>query len=272
VVEADHHLCDAYDDDDDDDDDDDLDDFEVYEPSNYRGAYRIQRMTTSSRLPISSFCGQECHMNHEVYCLPIVMDDMEWNSASTDDKTFVLIFNTAVCNHLWGMYFQQHEEEQHQDKHEHKQPGRDDDNENDQSKRAFLAANQLYRLALSNGNKVGRSTPNESANPAGLCSSSSIDYQLCLVAVLNNLSHISKTLMGTDSYEAHQFDRMLLKAIFWFRDSRDQRRASTASNDSTTNYGIYDYEDDDAEIIDLFLEYVFYLIGVSDAVAPAAVA
>ena len=251
-------------------DDDDLDDFEVYDPSNYRGAHRIQRMTTSSKLPISSFCGQNSHMHHEVYCLPIVMDDMEWESASIDDKTFVLIFNTAVCNHLWGMYFQQQEEEEQQ--HHHKQQGHDDDNEDDQSKRAFLAAHQLYRLALSNGNKVGRSTPNETGNPA-VCSSSSIDYQLCLVAVLNNLSHISKTLVGTDSYEAHQFDRMLLKAIFWWRDSRDQRRASPAwidSNDLTTNYGIYDYEDGDTEIIDLFLEYVFYQIGVSEAVAPAA--
>jgi hypothetical protein len=235
----------------------------------------IQRTTTSSTIPISPFCGQQHHpsrnMNngnttnrrrnsgdnefHEVYCLPIVMDDAEWDCASLDDKTFVLIFNTAICNHLWGMSFQQHEHRQANEEREMDQ----------QSQTAFLVAEKLYCLALNSAIRVGRTisqSPHRSA---------SIDYQFCLVAVLNNRSHVSKTLEGASSQEASHIDQMLLKAIFWWRDAQEQRRSSLASNNLDSNHS-YGYDNADAEVIDLFLENVFYLIGISHSLVPAAAA
>merc|ERR1712176_555713 len=71
-----------------------------------------------SRLRTLNYCGQEeyhhehaltsqHHYHHQVYSLPIVMEESEWDTAPIQDKTFVLIFNTALCNHLWGMQLMQ---------------------------------------------------------------------------------------------------------------------------------------------------------------------
>ncbi len=225
----------------------------------------IRRMTTSSNARTSVFCGQH-HIEsrprrrhgrtsskasdtqyREVYCLPMVMEDLEWESISLDDKTFVLIFNSAMCNHLWGMHFEEQE---------HRQGNRKHDGDR-QSLSAFAIADTLYRLALSNA--VGRDLRN--------CSSdgSRTQFQLCLLAVLNNLCHISYSLNGSTSCEALHFDRTLLKAIFWYRDSKEHRRSPLLSDHS-------DYEDDDDEIVGLFLDYVFYLIGTAESLLPAAAA
>eukprot|EP00536_Pseudo-nitzschia_multiseries_P009285 jgi/Psemu1/22809/gm1.22809_g len=254
---------------------------------------RIRRMTSSSLLPTFSFCGQDqchrqrqcqrqcqCHHNkhdhankqghrhhhhHEIYCLPIVMDEAEWMLASVEDKTFVLIFNTAVCNHLWGMHGQQQQQQQQQEK----------PRMSVQSERAYLVADKLYRLALDNA--VG------------------IDYRLCIVAILNNLSHVSKTLDGPHSREGFKLDRSLLRAIFWLRDSKTQQQRHGYYGGGPPAAAAFPaqqqqqqqqqqllllpgqqqndiYEEDDDEIIDLFLDNVFYLIGAPEQSAPAAAA
>ena len=235
-------------------------------PACYQQQRRIRRMSTSSLLPIVPFCGHhqfcreqqqhrsdECtrrnthnfHHYHEVYCLPIVMDEADWRSASIDDKSFVLIFNTAICNHLWGMHFQRQQQQSCK-----------------QSERAFLVANKLYRLALDNARMHDHLTPNI------------INYRLCIVAILNSLSHVAKTLKGPFSLEGHMFDQMILKAIFWWRDLQEQERQESQQQRQQRLHEIDNdvYEEDDTDIIDSFLDNVFYLIGVPEEIASAAAA
>lgn len=224
---------------------------------------RIRRMTASSNVRTSVYCGQQ-HIEsrtrrihgrtvsskasdsqyREVYCLPLVMEDLEWESISLDDRTFVLIFNSAMCNHLWGMHFEEQEHRQGNRKH------------NRQSVRAFVVADTLYRLALSNAVSGDR---RNCANDG-----SRTQFQLCLLAVLNNLCHISYSLSGPTSCEALHFDRTLLKAIFWYRDTKEHRRNPLSDHS--------DYEGDDDEIVGQFLDYVFYLIGTAESLLPAAAA
>lgn len=219
--------------------------------------HRIPRMTTCSQLPCSSSSSNNNTYNktvhttncHQVYCLPIVMDNLEWRSSSLDEKTFVLVFNTAICNQLWGMYFQQ--QEQHESlKHPH------------QSKEAFLVAEKLYRLALNNVCGVGslRQTRHTHSSARHHC-------QLYFLAGLNNLSHAVKTLYGSHSSEALKIDRMLLTAIFWWRDSRNQGRGISNASSSSD-----DYDNADDEIVHLFLQHVFHLVGASESLIPAAAA
>lgn len=255
----------------------------VISPALPRQNQRIRRMTTSSVLHIAPFCGQyQCcvdqentkstaeeeaqNHHHEVYCLPIVMDDAEWVLASIEDKTFILIFNTAICNHLWGMNIQMeysypHHHHQHQHQQEHSM------------KRALLVANSLYRWGLDIASRVG--------NPCHYGSSRDmviIDCHLCIciVVILNNTSHVLKTLEGPHSAEGHMFDQLLLKAIFWWRDSQEQRHrqgSSLQQDDPRGHSSNYDvYEEDEEEIIDSFLDNVFYLIGLPNQIAPAAAA
>lgn len=204
---------------------------------------KLPRVTSSSLVLTTPYSGQH-HINkspyREVYCLPIVMDDLEWESASSDDKTFILIFNSAMCNQLWGMHFQQLE---------HRRGGLTKDT-NRQSNRAFTVADSLYRLALGHAVNLTART----------------QYQLWLLAVLNNLSHISYTMKGPGSDEAIHFDQILLKAIFWYRDSKEQKESNLNSGHQMG------YEDDDVEIVALFLDYVFYLIATPESLQPAAAA
>merc|ERR1712028_245580 len=117
-----------------------------------------------------------------------------------------------------------------------------------------MVAKLLYKLALENSVSF--------ANGVG---------KMCYVALYNNLSHVIKTVEGYESAEANWCDDMLLKAIFWWRDStRDSSSNSTTTttttNTTTTSNGYHQfatdmYLDDDAEVIDAFLDNVFYRVG-----------
>ena len=120
--------------------------------------------------------------------------------------------------------------------------------------------------------------------------------KLCYVALFNNMSHLCKTLDGYHSKEAYIFDTLLLKAIFWWRDSNisSSNAISTstaiatssvsgnnlAGNANFTSTSVVvsnantstNYDDDDEEIIEAFLDNVFYLIGVAEDAVPAAAA
>ncbi|VEU38616.1 unnamed protein product [Pseudo-nitzschia multistriata] len=79
---------------------------------------------------------------------------------------------------------------------------------------------------------------------------------------------------GPFSREGLEFDKMLLKAVFWWRDSHEQqqrqRQQQQLREHDVDNDELYD--DDDGEIVDMFLDNVFYLIGMPEQVAPAAAA
>ena len=246
-------------------------------------------MTTTSQLRTFSFCGQqEQHdhddhrqhrhqlYNHQVYSLPIVMNEQEWETASIEDKSFVLIFNTALCNHLWGMDLLLLA--QQQDPQQDPQQLLLDNKNNPLCHRAFLIARMMYRLGLESVVSFVHGVD-----------------KLCYVAMFNNISHVCKTLEGYNSHEAYCFDKMLLKSVFWLKDSSSSETTTTTtttataaatittttvsssgrrisvnnSNDVTTNNR---YDDDDLEIIDAFLGNIFYLIGVPQEIVPAAAA
>jgi len=256
----------------------------------------IRRMTSISLLRTPSYCGghrkeQEEHKNynhnHEIYSLPIVMTEEEWESSSDDDKSFVLIYNTALCNHLWGMELLVTIQAHQQSTEEEESNNTRKNNNNNKSssfydlsvnscEHVLVVAKSLYKLAFENVSVVV-----------------GVD-KICYVALFNNVSHICKTLHGYDSQEAYQYDDLLLQAIFWWRDSTDESSRSisssslspsaststsldgsttTASNSSSSsNSNSYYYADTDSDIIDSFLENVFYLIGAQDAIVPAPAA
>jgi len=262
----------------------------VSAPSSPIRSSKIPRMTTASRLRTLNYCGQQeyhnehslesqHHYHHQVYSLPIVMEDSEWDTAPVQDKTFVLIFNTAVCNHLWGMQLMQQ----------------------------YIAATTTTccpTLAGMNGEAVAalaehcRETLTIAKLLYKLALENSVSFangvdKMCYVALYNNLSHVLKTLEGYDSAEAQWCDDMLLKAIFWWRDSSNHNSSSNSSgsnnnsgssssnhhhtsssnrNSSNGNPLSDMYLDDDAEIIDAFLENVYYRVGVSENIVPAAAA
>ena len=225
------------------------------------------------------------HYHHQVYSLPIVMEEFEWDMAPVQDKTFVLIFNTALCNHLWGMQLMQ------QYIAATTATTTSIGNTNAYEAVASLAehcretltiAKLLYKLALENS----------------VSFANGVD-KICYVALYNNLSHVLKTLEGYDSAEAQWCDDMLLKAIFWWRDSNHHQQhgsgssssssnntsSSQRSNASSTTTGTDTnnsnhhnnspsdlYLDDDARIIDAFFENVFYRIGVSENIVSASAA
>lgn len=228
----------------------------------------IGRMTTNSQLRASSYCGQ-AHQDkyHQVYSLPIVMHDDEWDSASLQEKYSILIFNTSLCNHLLGMCLLKQETLY----------ATSSNNTNYSIKGYqyfFEVAGMLYKLALSNISTV---------NPSGI-------DQLCHVAMFNNISHVYKTLQGCDSREAYLYDILLLKAIYWWKDSNSNLNESSSTNMmdmSPPVYGSSSLRNDTTatvtesmmttsatsateEIIDSFLDNIFYLISASDAPASAA--
>ncbi|OEU09702.1 hypothetical protein FRACYDRAFT_247959 [Fragilariopsis cylindrus CCMP1102] len=140
----------------------------------------IRRMTSISQLRTMSYCGrgrieedQELHHKHEVYSLPIVMTDEEWEYSSIEDKSFVLIHNTALCNHLWGMELLislQQSQSQSPQLCQHTI---------ETCERAFNIAKSLYKLTIENVSSeiIGVDT-------------------MCYVALFNNISHVCKTLTG----------------------------------------------------------------------------
>lgn len=226
---------------------------------------KIPRMTSFSRLQSISYCGQqEYHEekqqqqqqngHHQVYSLPIVMDETEWDTAPFQDKSFVLIFNTALCNHLWGMELMQ----------QYLDATANNNNNNGTNsvpsaamaqhcRETLTVAKLLYKLALENS----------------VSFANGVD-KMCYVALYNNLSHVCKTLEGYDSMEAQWCDDMLLKAIFWWRDSTQQYNQQQLPPTSRNSNDMY--LDDDVEIIDAFFENVYYRIGVPEDIVPAAAA
>eukprot|EP00535_Pseudo-nitzschia_heimii_P009246 CAMPEP_0197177320 /NCGR_PEP_ID=MMETSP1423-20130617/2967_1 /TAXON_ID=476441 /ORGANISM="Pseudo-nitzschia heimii, Strain UNC1101" /LENGTH=495 /DNA_ID=CAMNT_0042626847 /DNA_START=252 /DNA_END=1739 /DNA_ORIENTATION=+ len=261
---------------------------------------KIQRMTTASRLRTLNYCGQQehhsehglvrsHHYHHQVYSLPIVMEESEWDTAPVQDKTFVLIFNTALCNHLWGMQLMQRYiaatttttvTTQQQQQQQQRGSSSSSDAIAEHCRETLTIAKLLYKLALENS----------------VSFANGVD-KICYVALYNNLSHVLKTLEGYDSAEARWCDDMLLKAIFWWRDSTNHAAGGGSSSGSssanhhshssssssarttegasagTTTGSLSDlYLDDDAEIIDAFLENVYYRVGVPESIVPAAAA
>ena len=316
------------------------------------GPHGIRRMTAISQLFVIPYCGSSppppqqkqdhqanskkkkmaLHYNsHEVYSLPIVMTDEEWDVSLMDDKSFVLIYNTALCNHLYGMkllvLIQDHLEEDEARRrrdHPHRPQQMYPDHRSEQHeremefrflsatcKRSFEVAKSLYRLAISNVHSIVHGVD-----------------ALCYVALFNNISHTCKTLYGYESEEAGDYDILLLKAIFWWRDTNptaspstpsprlpstihnnaedgsatpdarsrhphpanpevEERRslprstqsssrrnpiATNTNTDTDTNTNTASYADTDGEIIDAFLENVFYLLGAQESLVPAAAA
>ena len=295
----------------DDDDDDDKMSVDVilslsssFESHDFQGR-RLRRMTSISQLRTFPYCGrrsssedqqvqdhdhdqdqQDQPYRHEVYCLPIVMNEEEWELSSNEEKSFVLIYNTALCNHLWGMELLVSIAQDHQNTNTTvTSPSQEEEKVLSKKlcERAFCVAHKLYRLAHEN---VVSTFVN------------GVD-QLCYVAIFNNISHVCKTIQGYDSQEANQFDLLLLKAIYWWKDTSDLCSSTTSSatttttttnhndvnimtsssnnstsnsNSSTFNRRTNNYADNDIDIIDSFLENVFYLIGAPCDVAPATAA
>ena len=228
----------------------------------------IRSMTTNSQLRASSYCGQANQDKyHQVYSLPIVMHDDEWDAASLQEKYNILIFNTSLCNHLLGMYLLKHETLY----------ASSNSNTNYSIQRYqyfFEVAGMLYKSALSNTSTL---------NPSGI-------DQLCHVAMLNNISHVYKTLQGCDSREAYYYDILLLKAIYWWKDSNSNQNGSSSTNMMNMSppiYGSSSLRNNSTatvtesmmttsatsateEIIDSFLDNTFYLISASDTPASAA--
>ena len=329
----DYYTAELHDDDDDDDDSDDGSEYEVdlhqVEDPHQAGGRSlggrgpggrggIRRMTSISQLRTMSYCGrgrieedQELHHKHEVYSLPIVMTDEEWEYSSIEDKSFVLIHNTALCNHLWGMELlislQQSQSPQQLCQHTI-----------ETCERAFNIAKSLYKLTIENVSSeiIGVDT-------------------MCYVALFNNISHVCKTLTGLSgsglsgglynnhncnfSQESYHYDVLLLKAIYWWKynikqtsqtqtdttDNNEQQATASTATSSTTVMMTMDvdididmidsqpqeqerinnnmgtqiirtsnsyYADNDIHIIDSFLENVFYLIGAQSTVVPASAA
>lgn len=260
----------------------------------------IPRMTTSSCLQTLSYCGQqeyheEKHQqrkssqqqhdhrhHHQVYSLPIVVDKTEWDTAPVQDRSFVLIFNTALCNHLWGMQLmQQYYSVAAASTTNASATTPSADCIAQHCRETLTFAKILYKLALENS----------------VSFANGVVDKMCYVALYNNLSHVTKTLEGYESSESHWCDDMLLKAIFWWRDtthppsryhrSNDTHNTAHIATNNTVVVPMEDlqsmavsnhqaatdlYLDDDAEIINDFFDTVFYRIGALEDSVPAAAA
>ena len=112
-------------------------------------------------------------------------------------------------------------------------------------------------------------------------------------AILNNASHVCKTIEGNDSLDAYWYDRHLVRAIYWLKVNHPKSFMGTTAptteaasaragssrvrltipadrlrsiignliNGEVINDG---YDDEDDDIIDSFFENVFYLISVRE--------
>mmetsp|Transcript_13812 Transcript_13812/g.34706 ORF Transcript_13812/g.34706 Transcript_13812/m.34706 type:complete len:334 (+) Transcript_13812:143-1144(+) len=178
---------------------------------------------------------------HKIYALPIVMDDSEWKNASPDDRSFVLVFNSALSNHLWGMKLLSLMGPKCHKGH-------------------FETAKALYLLALETLWNTGSSAGFNGGRIR------SVD-KLCVPAIFNNLSHCSKVLDGYGSRESSVYDSVLLKSVFWWIDGN-----SSVYTSPSVNTDLRRASDGDAEVIEAFLDTVFYLIGSPQSTVPAAAA
>jgi len=209
--------------------------------------FSSSKMTTCTQVYNIHDAGQESGAKrsyHKVYALPIVMDDSEWENASPDDRSFVLVFNSALSNHLWGMELLSLMGPKC-------------------SKGPFDTAKALYLLALETLWNTG--------NSAGFNGGRirSVD-KLCVPAIFNNLSHASKVLDGHGSRESAIYDSVLLKSVFWWIDGNSSVYA--ASSSSLSSPDLRSASDGDAEVIEAFLDTVFYLVCTPESTAPAAAA
>lgn len=207
----------------------------------------ISKMTRCSQVRNVSHPGQQGshphHNYHQVYSLPIVVDDIEWEKSSPEDRSFVLVFNSALSNHLWGMkLLSLMGTECH--------------------KGYFETAKALYLLALETLWNTG--------NTAGLNGGKirSVD-KLCVPAIFNNLSHASKVIDGYASHESSAYDAVLLKSVIWWIDGNSSSYVSLASFDASD---LRRASNDDGEVVDAFLDTVFHLIGAPESIVPAAAA
>ena len=184
------------------------------------------------------------HNFHKVYSMPIVMDDSEWEIASPDDRSFVLVFNSAMSNHLWGMKLLS-------------LMG------TECNRTPFETAKALYLLALETLWNTG--------NTAGFNGGRirSVD-KLCVPAIFNNLSHASKVLEGYSSQESSVYDSVLLKSVFWWIDGNSSVYASSSSSFNSSD--LRRASDGDNEVIEAYLDTVFYLLGAPESIVPAAAA
>jgi len=203
-------------------------------------------------------------MHHKVYALPIVMTPNEWNDAPLQDRSFVLIFNSAICNHLWGLELLRNVNSNNNLQQHQQQAALP-------FQRSFSIARMLYRLALENVSSSHRGNPNNTHQ--GIHGVDRLVYS----AVFNNLSHVCKSLDGYQSEDAYRYDTFLLKSIYWYIDSSssNQNRNDHHHHQQQQQQQQHSNEggdEGDAEILDSFLENVFYLIGVPPQVLPAAVA
>ena len=211
---------------------------------------RIAKMTRCSHVHnLSHNCQQDStsplrQNYHKIYSLPIVMNTTEWESSSFDDRSFVLVFNSAISNHLWGLKLLSLMGTEY-------------------NRAPFETANALYLLALETLWNTGNST----GFPGGRIRS--VD-KLCVPAIFNNLSHTSKLLNGYDSQEASVYDKVLLKSVFWWIDGNSSVYDTSSSSVNSTD--LRRARDGDAEIVEAFLDTVFHLIGAPENTVPAAAA
>ena len=200
------------------------------------------KMRTCSDIYTMPCAGQNQERKyHKVYSKPIVMDDSEWQNASPDDRSFVLVFNSAISNHLWGMQLLS-------------------TTGTNCNQGPFETAKALYVLALetlwNTGNAVGGGRIR------------SVD-KLCVPAIFNNLSHTSKVLEGYNSKNASIYDSVLVKSVFWWIDGNSSVYASSSSSNGPN---LRRASEGDDEVVDAFLDTVFYLISEPECTAPAAAA
>jgi len=213
----------------------------------------ISKMTRCSHMRNVSYAGQQDYKSHlrvdclgrpsnnnyhTVYSLPIVVDDKGWEKSSPEDRSFVLVFNSALSNHLWGMELLLYKGL-------------------DCYKGLFETAKALYLFALETLCHAGRT-----------CTWGwirSVD-KLCVPAIFNNLSHVSKVLRSCTSQFSSSYDKVLLKSVFWWIDGNSSVYASFSTHASDLRRA----SDGDAEIVDAFLETVFHLIGAPESTIPAA--
>jgi len=211
---------------------------------------RIAKMTRCSHVHnMSHICQQDStsplqQNYHKIYSLPIVMDNTEWESSSPDDRSFVLVFNSAISNHLWGLKLLSLMGTEY-------------------NRGPFETAKALYLLALETLWNTGNST----GIPEGRIRS--VD-KLCVPAIFNNLSHISKLLNGYASQEASVYDKVLLKSVFWWIDGNSSVYDTSSSSLNSTD--LRRARDGDSEITDAFLDTVFHLIGAPESTVPAVAA
>jgi len=257
----------------------------------------FSRLSSCPQVQTFPYSGQQVDrsphewIHHKIYSMPIVMDECEWKEAPMDDRTFVLIFNSALSNHLLGVHrLMRFHQLQCRQKLNHHHRRMDDFTQMTDYRKPFEVAKMLYKLAL----EVFSGAPSTFVG---------VD-RLCYPAVFNNLSHVCKVLDGYDSQNVYNYDKYLLKSIYWLIDSRQPIAPNqqgmempslsisgsatspssplSSSRSAQVNYytanstdrhsGNNSYDDADAEILDAFVENVFYLIGTSQSIAPAAAA